>query len=156
MMRMRNAPIALAVLALSGLLSSCFHAETVDENPESSEKGRDAYIPTDLPVPDFGAESTLREKSGVLAPVSTPIYESPAELFAPEGIWNIKRVLIDKGYLRIPAEQSLDPITETALIEFQEDSGLVPTGFPDTKTLEALGLHPSRVYRRYLQEGSPE
>lgn len=54
-------------------------------------------------------------------------------------ILSIQKALIAKGY-KIKADGTWGKQTESALMKFQKANGITPTGYPDAKTLQALGI----------------
>lgn len=78
------------------------------------------------------------------APSATAVKELPPTLKAPTGrvakmtMAEIQKKLVDTGYLRAKPDGVFGKNTSDALKKFQQESGLEPTGTPDSETMERL------------------
>lgn len=104
------------IAAASVLSAACAHSKTVGER-EPSERG--------TPV----AAEPIQAKPG------RPIVSAqPKELFEPKTVTRIQR------RLGVKETGKMDVTTQKALAKFQDEHKLPATGFPDTHTLEELGI----------------
>lgn len=71
----------------------------------------------------------------------------PAGLLRSAAIQRLQERLVQRGYPLTPTGR-LDQNTRRALLGFQRNHNLVPTGMPSIGTLEALELNPRDFYSR--------
>jgi len=109
-------------------LAACGHTKTTEKSPVEERTP-----PTD--------EST---KSPPAHPHKMPVVESPNDLLAPGGEAEIRKKLVEGGYLDDSGAKSL----EGGLRKFQAAKDLPATGVPDHETVRRLGLDPNEVFRR--------
>lgn len=120
---------ALCLVAASTLLG-CGHAKTTAKPPVEERTP-----PTDE------SESA---KPPPAHPHETPVVEDPTNLLAPGGEAEIRKKLVEGGYLDDSGSRSL----EGGLRKFQSAKDLPATGIPDHETVRRLGLDPDKIFRR--------
>ncbi len=154
------------------LLQACGHARTATDDgpprPEGhagderrAEGSRGDEPPRDDPD-DQGQEATTKAKAseprrdGRGRAAQTRERErgdGPALPMRPAGLLRdgaaakIRDRLAERGYLRDRGRSDrLDAETQKALADFQRASGMPPTGLPDDRTIEGLGLQPGAIF----------
>jgi N-acetylmuramoyl-L-alanine amidase len=69
-----------------------------------------------------------------------PIYTGSVEMDPGQVVANAQTALQEQGYYTGEVDGILGPLTRAALAQYQEASGLEPTGAIDEPTVESLGL----------------
>lgn len=81
-----------------------------------------------------------------IAPHGVPVGPSPSSVLQKGAEKQIQQALREKGY-SVPESGRIDAATRKALTKFQKDQKLAATGLPDLRTLQLLGLDPTKLYR---------
>ncbi len=114
------------VLATLGLVVLLAPAMAGNHEPASAKAG-----------PAASAAAPMKAKAATQVKHHTTMTKK----LGKEEALTVQKALVAKGY-KIKADGKWGWKSHKALKEFQKKNGLKPTGHPDEKTLEALGLKP--------------
>jgi hypothetical protein len=126
---MRAAIISLTVPLL---IIGCGHAKSIETPVEQA-----------APKPSSGRAGKHEKHEVPVDAKTTPVAESPQDLFEPGAEQEIRNKLAAGGYLEDRNTKSL----EGGLRKLQAAKDLPVTGLPDHETIRRLGLDPNKIFR---------